>query len=57
MMYYNFVRIHSRLRRTPAMAAGVSGRLWEIADIVGLVEAEEAKIVRKRGLYKKKNSD
>lgn len=43
MMYYNFVRIHSKLRVTPAMAAGVSDRLWEVADIVALVEAEEAK--------------
>ena len=38
MMYYNFVRIHSTLRMTPAMAAGVSDRLWEIGDIVKLVE-------------------
>ena len=29
MMYYNFVRIHKKLRMTPAMAAGVSDRLWE----------------------------
>jgi len=42
MMYYNFVRIHSTLRMTPAMAAGVSGRLWEIGDIVKLVEDAEA---------------
>jgi hypothetical protein len=27
-MYYNFVRIHQRLRITPAMAAGVLDRLW-----------------------------
>lgn len=52
MMYYNFVRIHSKLRMTPAMAAGVSSRLWEIGDIVGLVEVEEAKADRKRGPYK-----
>jgi IS1 family transposase len=53
MMYYNFVKVHSRLRMSPAMAAGVSERLWEIGDIVGLIEAEEAKIDRKRGPYKK----
>ncbi len=52
MMYYNFVRIHSKLRMTPAMAAGVSDRLWEIGDIVKLVEDAEAKPV-KRGPYKK----
>ena len=28
--YYNFVRIHKTLRVTPAMAAGVTDRLWEI---------------------------
>jgi hypothetical protein len=53
MMYCNFVRIHSKLRMSPAMAAGVSKRLWEIADIVARVEAEEAKIDRKRGPYRK----
>ena len=57
MMYYNFVRLHSKLRMSPAMAAGVSTKLWEIGDIVALVEAEEAKIDRTRGNYKKKNSD
>jgi len=53
MMYYNFVRIHSKLRMSPAMAAGVSDRLWEIGDIVALVEAAEAKTVTKRGPCKK----
>jgi len=53
MMYYNFVRIHSKLRMSPAMAAGVSDRLWEIGDIVGLVEAAETKTITKRGPYKK----
>lgn len=55
MMYYNFVKVHSKLRMSPAMAAGVSERLWEVGDIVALVEAEEAKIDRKRGPYKKHN--
>jgi len=40
-MYYNFVRIHKTLRTTPAMAAGVSKRLWEIGDIVNVLEAWE----------------
>jgi hypothetical protein len=53
-MYYNFVRLHSKLRVSLAMAAGVSKRLWEIADIVSLIEAEEAKKDRKRGQYKKR---
>ena len=54
MMYYNFVKLHSKLKVSPSMAAGVSSKLWEIGDIVGLVEAEEAKIDRKRGPYLKK---
>jgi len=37
-MYYNFVRIHSSLRTTPAMAAGVTDRLWDIADMVALLD-------------------
>jgi IS1 family transposase len=50
-MYYNFVRIHKSLRCTPAMAAGVTNRLWDIDDIVGLLPEPEA---RKRGPYKKR---
>ena len=44
-MYYNFVRIHATLRTTPAMAAGVTKRLWEMSDIVDVLEAwETAKV-------------
>jgi hypothetical protein len=50
MMYYNFVRIHQRLRITPAMAAGVADTLWDIGQIVRVIEAYEPK----RGTYKKK---
>jgi len=53
MMYYNFVKIHSKLRVTPAMAAGVSDRLWEMSDIVALWEAVEPK-AGKRGPYTKR---
>lgn len=42
VMYYNFVRIHQTLKVTPAMAAGVTDRLWEIADVVVLIEQWEA---------------
>jgi IS1 family transposase len=56
MMYYNFVRLDSKLRISPAMAAGVSNRLWEVSDIVALVEATEAKPA-KYGPYKKRNSN
>jgi len=52
-MYYNFIKIHSSLRMTPAMAAGVTDKLWEIGDIVALIEAKEAEKPMKRGPYKK----
>ena len=37
-MHYNFCRIHQTLGVTPAMEAGVTERLWEVSDIVKLVE-------------------
>ncbi len=48
-MYYNFVRTHSSLRMSPAMAAGVTDKLWEVSDIVALIEAKEAQRQAKRG--------
>jgi hypothetical protein len=41
-MYFNFVRVHKTPRTTPAMAANVTKRLWEIGDIVDVLEAWEA---------------
>ena len=32
--HYNLVRIHKTLKMTPAMAAGVSDRLWSMNDLV-----------------------
>jgi hypothetical protein len=32
--YYNFVKRHNTLRCTPAMAAGVTGTFWNVADLV-----------------------
>lgn len=54
-MHYNFVRIHSSLRVSPAMAAKVTDKLWSLDDIAALVEANEAP-PKKRGPYKKRNS-
>ncbi|HEY2382442.1 MAG TPA: hypothetical protein VGK48_14795 [Terriglobia bacterium] len=42
MMFYNFARVHQTLRITPAMAAGVSNHVWDIEEIVGLLEKREA---------------
>jgi IS1 family transposase len=38
---YNFIKIHRTLRVTPAMAAGVTTRLWEVSDLVAAWEASE----------------
>lgn len=47
-MYYNFCRSHETvtkarggIRTTPAMAAGVSDRVWKVSDVVSLLEATE----------------
>ncbi len=44
-MHYNFVRIHQTLRCTPAMAAGVTAKLWELSDMVKVLEEWEEKPV------------
>jgi hypothetical protein len=41
-MHYNYVRIHTTLRTSPAMAAGVSKTLWSMDDVVKVVEEWEA---------------
>lgn len=40
-MHYNFYRIHSSLRCTPAMAAGIANKVWELADIADLLGVAE----------------
>ncbi len=45
-VWYNYARINSAVRMAPAMAAGISTRLWDVADIVKLVEAYEAEPVK-----------
>lgn len=52
-VWYNFVKLHKAHRMTPAMAAGVSGRLWSMEDIAALVEAAAPK-PGPRGRYRKR---
>lgn len=42
-MHYNFCRIHKSLRVTPAMEIGISDHIWEIEEIVDLIENNEKK--------------
>jgi hypothetical protein len=32
--YYNFCRVHSNLRVTPAMEAGITDHVWEISELI-----------------------
>jgi hypothetical protein len=38
---YNFIKIHCALRMTPAMAAGVTGKLWSVEDLMAAWERHE----------------
>jgi len=38
---YNFIKIHRTLRTTPAMAAGVTSKLWEVSDLVAAWQVYE----------------
>ena len=38
---YNLIKIHRTLRTSPAMAAGMTDRLWSVEDLAALWEAYE----------------
>jgi hypothetical protein len=40
-IWYNFVRINSSVRMSPAMASGLEQRLWAIGDIAKLIDEWE----------------
>jgi IS1 family transposase len=52
-VFYNFCRQHKSLRVSPAMAAGVSDRLWSLEDVVAKID-EMAPAPKPRGPYKKR---
>jgi hypothetical protein len=35
--HYNFCRVHGSLRITPAMAAGVTDHVWELAELLAAI--------------------
>jgi hypothetical protein len=37
-VWYNYARINSAVKMSPAMVAGLTDRLWDVADIVNLIE-------------------
>jgi hypothetical protein len=40
--WYNFARINTAVRMSPAMATRLTERLWDIGDVVALIEEYEA---------------
>ena len=44
-MYYNFCRVHQTLRVTPAMETGLSDHVWEIDELIGLLEHKASEAV------------
>ena len=38
----NFVKMHKTLKMSPALAAGLSDKLWSMDDLVALVDAHDA---------------
>jgi IS1 family transposase len=54
--FYNFCRVHKSLRMSPAMAAGVTDRLWSLEDICAKIDAM-APAPKPRGPYKKRGAD
>jgi IS1 family transposase len=52
-MHYNFVRQHKTLRTSPAMAAGLTDRLWSMEDIAERIDVRVNQ-PKPRGPYKKK---
>ena len=54
-VFYNFCRQHKTLRVSPAMAAGVSDRLWSFEDVVAKID-EMAPAPKPRGPYKKRDA-
>ena len=51
--WYNFVRQHKTLRVAPAIAVGLSDKLWSMEDVVALIDAR-AEPPKARGPYKKR---
>ena len=40
---YNFIKTHTTLQTSPAMAAGVADRLFDISDLLALLVESESK--------------
>jgi IS1 family transposase len=55
-VFYNFTRIHKTLRVSPAMAAGITDRLWSLEDVIAKID-DLAPAPKARGPYRKRATD
>ena len=56
-MHDNFIHIHKTLSVTPAMAAGLTDKLWDVEDIIKLVDDRAPKPNRPKNYRKKEISN
>jgi hypothetical protein len=56
-VFYNFCRMHKSLRVSPAMAAGVSDRLWSMEDVVAMIDTRAPKPGPRRPYKKQANNN
>jgi IS1 family transposase len=54
LCYYNFCRVHQTIRCTPAMAAGITSKVFKIEDLIALLPTAEGK---ERGSYRPRISN
>jgi hypothetical protein len=45
MMHHNFFRIHTSLRVTPAMEAGLTDHVWEVSEVINLLSVKHKRAV------------
>ncbi|HXY17264.1 MAG TPA: IS1 family transposase, partial [Gaiellaceae bacterium] len=50
--FYNYIRVHSTIGTTPAVAAGAADKRWTIRDLIDLLDQAERAVPQKRGPYK-----
>jgi hypothetical protein len=55
-VFHNYVRIHKTLKCTPAMAAKLETKLWDMSDIVALID-RAAEAPKRPRVYKVRNSN
>ena len=48
-VFYNFVRLHKTVKCSPAMAAGITGKLWNMEDVVALIDAKAEAPKKRKG--------